>query len=203
MEYKHNFSMISSNNDADFDNEFTRLSEYDGEMIAVSKGIYQCFLGSKTIKYRIGVEVMDSSEIPDNDEAEIYVSLFLVPAFTCLCKEKREAIMNSFGLDAAAYKSDPDIYFHDAIEYGMTVLLEHRSYEYDALDLDSREKVVTDVLGDIASTYSAITGMIGFWLDRCVNRIGETGWDWLRILCNGVSHSTILKGIMKKLEKTT
>lgn len=199
MEYKHNFAGISSNGNVDFNDEFNIVNEYDGETIAVSKQEYKCYLGEKTINYRIAVRVQDGAEF--DQEGKMFVEVDLVPAFRNLHRAKRDEIVKYYGMDydenIATYgKKDDMTYYGDAVQDGLSVTLAYEQYDYD--DTKQYEKLQSNVMSDIANTYSCMTGLSGFFLDRPTNMLGMTGWDWLRQYCNNVSMTTILKDLKKR-----
>lgn len=204
MEYKHTFAGISSNEDIPFDKEFDIVNEYDDETIAVSKNEYQCYLGSKTVNYRIGVRIQDGAEF--EQDGKMFVQVELVPAFRSLHREKRDELLKYYGVDygnnLSKYgKKDDMTYYSDAIQDGLSVILANEEYEYDG-SLDYA-RLQDDVLSDIANTYSCMTDMSGFFLDRPTNMLGMTGWDWLRQYCNNVSMTTILKDLKKRYTTDT
>lgn len=202
MEYKHNFAGVSSNYDVDFNNEFIEVFDDCGESIYVTKDEYVCYLGSKTVYYRLALQIQDGAEFGSDNK--LYVNLFLVPSFRSLCKENRESVISFCGYDVNVYKEQLEeykkkdclFYFEDAIGYGFTVYLYEDSYDYK----DSAEfgEISKRIKSDLASVYTGITGMIGFFLDRPINRIGMDGWMWLRHICNNVKMSTITKELHKK-----
>lgn len=199
MEYKHTFAGISSNGDVPFNEEFDIVNEYDDETIAVSKNEYQCYLGSKTVNYRIGIRIQDGAEF--KQDGKMFVRVELVPAFRSLHREKRYELLKYYGVDygndLSKYgKKDDMTYYSDAMQDGLSVILAKEEYKYNG-SLDYA-RLQDDVLLDIANTYSCMTGLSGFFLDRPTNMLGMTGWDWLRQYCNNVSMTTILRDLKKR-----
>lgn len=206
MEYKHTFAGISSNGDISFDKEFDIVNEYDDETIAVSKNEYQCYLGEKTINYRIVVRIQDGAEFDPEYEGKMFAEVCLVPAFRSLHREKRDGLIKFYGIDyngnMANYgKKDDMTYYSDAVQDGLSVTLAEEQYEYEG-PLDYA-RLQDDVLSDIANTYSCMTGLSGFYLDRPTNMLGMTGWDWLRQYCNNVSMTTIFRDLKKRYSNDT
>ena len=206
MEYKHTFAGISSNGDVPFDKEFDIVNEYDDETIAVSKNEYQCYLGSKTVNYRIAVRIQQGAELDPDYEGKMFVEVDLVPAFRSLHREKRDELIKFFGVDygdgIVNYgKKDDMTYYSDAVQDGLSVTLAEEQYEYK--DIADYAELETKIMNDIANTYSCMTGLSGFYLDRPTNMLGMTGWDWLRQYCNNVSMTTILKDLKKRYTNTT
>lgn len=202
MEYKHTFAGVSSNGNTDWEKEFDIVYDCGTEMIAVSKDEYKCYLGEKTINYRIGVQLDDSEEFNNDDPTYIVASMYLIPAYRNLSRDNREDIIKFAGdsmIDLKKYgKKDDLTYYQDVISYGTTVFLASDSCNYT--DRDDYEEKTNQIMNDIANTYNGVTGLIGFYLDRPTNMIGMTGWDWLRMHCNGVKMKTIMKDLKKRYE---
>lgn len=199
MEYKHNFAGISSNGDIPFNDEFDIVDDYGYELVAVSKDEYKCYLGSKTVNYRIAVRFQNGSEF--DMPGKMFVEVDLVPAFRSLHRKNRDDMIKNYayeyGSDPVKYgKKDDMRYYSDAVSYGMSVVLSNEEYDCDSED--EYDMIQNEVMADISNTYICMTGLSGFFLDRPTNMLGMNGWDWLRQLCNGVSMSTILKDIKKR-----
>ena len=205
MEYKHSFAGVSSNGGAKFFDNFNELYNYDGEFAAISKNEYQCFLGNKTINYRVGIEIMDDRSFESNEENKLYMTMYFVPCFRNIHKSKKNDLLGGVCEEEKSYygKREDTHYFVDAIDGGYTVLIHYEVFDCNTDDDEdiTRYPEAIKILDDIANTYNAITGLCGFYLDRCVNRIGETGWDKLRELCNGVKLDTIIKEIRKRYKE--
>lgn len=176
MEYKHNFAGVSSNSNIPVDKEFEIIYDNgDYELDAVSKREFQCYLGSKTINYRIGLQIQDGAEF--DSDGKMYVNLYLIPCYRNLHKKNKENFFASYAgglIDEKDYgKKDDMNYFQDAIWDGTYVVLHYETIDYDSSEdyLAKQQKI----LEDCANTYQAITGLIGFHLDRYQNRIGYTG----------------------------
>lgn len=202
MEYKHTFAGISSNGDIPFNEEFDIVNEYDDETIAISKNEYQCYLGNKTVNYRIAVRIQDGVEF--GQEGKMFVQVELVPAFRSLHRSKRDELLKyhgaDYGDDLSKYGKKDDLnYYSDAVQEGFSVTFANEEYEYEG-----NFSILQDtVMSDIANTYSCMTGLSGLYLDRSTNMLGMTGWDWLRQYCNNVSMTTILKDIKKRYTNST
>lgn len=200
MEYKHTFAGVYSNGNANWKDEFDTVYDWTEESLVVSKNEYKCYLGSKTVNYRLAIELQDSQEFDQDNPRYINVNMHLVPAFRNICREKRDDIIKFAGdanFDMEKYgKKDDLLYYQDAVSYGSTVPLYNQSYSID--DENDYENKINQILDDAANTYLGIAGMIGFYLDRPTNMLGMTGWDWLRQYCNNVSMTTILKDLKKR-----
>lgn len=200
MEHKHTFNGISSNSDFGFDDRFDVVYDSVEEIVAVSKEEYKCYLGSKTIHYRIGIQLSDAAWF--GESGVIYATVGLVPSYRCIPKDKREEFRNHRCDDDVNYgKKDDTDYFLDAVMEGYYTVLANERYEYDEDGENAVENKFNEIKSDIVNTYIGMTGLIGFYLDRSTNLLGMTGWDWLRIYCNGVKTQTIVKEIISKREK--
>lgn len=202
MEYKHTFAGISSNGTANWKDEFDIVCDYGTEMIVVSKEEYKCYLGEKTINYRIGVQLESSEEFNNDNPPYVVANMYLIPAFRNLSRNNRDDIVKFVGnstIDLNKYgKKDDLTYYQDVISYGTTVFLASQDKNYT--NKNEYDKNINSILNDIANTYTGITGLIGFYLDKPTNMLGMTGWDWLRMHCNGVKMKTIMKDLKKRYE---
>lgn len=194
MEYKHTFAGVSTQYDADWKDEFNLVFDSGYETIAVSKQEYKCYLGEKTISYRIGIELQDGAEF--DNSGNIYYTMCLVPAFRCLHRKERDDIMKYRYTDEKYGKPEDMSYYEDAILDGKYTVLHYGNSELK--ENEEFSDASEEILNNVASTYNGITGLIAFYLDRPTNMLGMNGWDWLRQLCNGASMSTILKDIKKR-----
>lgn len=180
---KHNIFGISSDGNKTITDNFHSLENYsDTTQTYVSKDVFQAYLGNKRIDFRLLVEVMDSVEYDDNLNV-INVQLNLVPDYKCLNKRFKEQVKNDIGGEGADYLKKIEMfeYLHGE---GIEVVLGYEAIPYterkdDVLHYDETKKA----LDAIANTYSAVGHMIGFWLDKPANRIGNTGWDYLSYFC--------------------
>jgi len=96
---------------------------------------------------------------------EPYVGeLLLVPQNRSLSKDVLKKIANSAGIE------DDEVDPFDKIIYGASIRLGDEETGVDPIQ----------VANELGKSAPAQAGLIGFALDRPVNRIGDTGWDNLR-----------------------
>jgi hypothetical protein len=195
--YKHTFCGSSSNYDRKFEDVFDIVFQ-DEEIIAVYKDTKRVYLGSKGIDLKLVLQIEDFSQY--SDEKCILSTLYYVPMFKNLHKDRKQSMLDSIGdpdLTMKEYADNP-MYYFDAVSDGLTIYLcqEKREYESD----EEYKEVLEKLKADITNTCWGYMGLIGFYLNRPVNRIGENGWDYLRQFCNGVKMQTILKELKKRYE---
>ena len=192
-EYKHKFAGISSNDDKPFEDVFDVI-ERNYQTICISKNSGVAYLGSKTIQFKVVVDIQDMSEYDDNKE--IYTAIYIVPFYKNLHKHNREKLFGEVCDDISEKEyADSKWYYTDALDYGMSVFLTQEGRKYRK---NTYNKVIETIKGDIANTSSAYLGLIGFYLDKPINRIGMNGWDYLRQYCNNVKMTTIIKELKKR-----
>lgn len=107
-------------------------------------------------------------------EGRIYYSLELVPCADSLCEKKRNDIISSCGCE------DEEISIYDIVSYGCSVSMGCESVESEEID-----ERYFDL---IASVFETTDRLRGFYLDKYVNRIGNTGWDLLEDFINGIPY---------------
>ena len=107
----------------------------------------------------------------DYCEGKIFYMLNLVPCANSLNKAKLESVASCSGVD----ESEVNIY--DICAYGCSVMMGCESVESEDVD--------EHYLNVIASVFESVDRLRGFYLDKYVNRIGNTGWDLLDDFVNG------------------
>jgi hypothetical protein len=78
--------------------------------------------------------------------------------------------------DREFYKNNTDALLPDIISYGFGITLRSETVE--------NPEDVEDKVNSAIAVRHGVSGLIGFELDRYVNRIGNTGWDLLADYCN-------------------
>ena len=137
--------------------------DYDIEQYYLSLEEYE---HPDDFKFKIAIQVMDAYAMTGDDELEgkYWVTLYLIPK---LKGEERVEMISDIG-----YKDpDEDLIYIESLSYGYNIQLNNELVEESEVNKYIEEFVVE---GDIVPTLS------GFYLDRYVNRIGDTGWDRLR-----------------------
>lgn len=145
---------------------------YDNTLI--SKETFTVELESKDIQLHLYIQDIDMAEYDDTKEHVIEIGV--VPDFESLSEKHQEDILSQFiEEDREYFKNNTGELLSDIIQYGLGVTLRCETVE-------NPEDVEDKINSAIAVRY-AITGLIGFELDRYVNRIGNTGWDMLNEYC--------------------
>lgn len=112
----------------------------------------------------------------DGEEVDAdYYSLYLVPVVACVPDSKIKDVASTFGFeDEPVEKLRTMLTEVDLVEYGLGVFLG----EYDKESSDQWDE---DALNGFATIVPSIDFMRGFWLDRPMNAVGMTGWDFLEM----------------------
>lgn len=193
-EYKHKFAGVSSNDDRKFEDEFIEVFRDSGQIVAVSKKTQRVGLGSKNIDLRLVVNIEDWYRY--SDKSNFIATLAFVPVFKHLHKDRRKNFLESVGLDITEKEYADDLmYYFDAVNEGTEIYLCQEEREYTK---DNYDTVLENMKADIANTTGGYYGLVGFYLDKAVNRIGMNGWDYLRQYCNDVKMSTIIKELKRR-----
>lgn len=128
------------------------------------KQVYQSeVLSNGQFKYRIFVTVLDYEQCSDLKGYGVDVEIS--KAFTSLSKKQKESVKSSLCTDKP---SD-----YDVCDYGYRAIL------------DGEKEVITNRLKAIGAAKKYMEKadlyktMIGFYLDKRQNMIGNTGWDFL------------------------
>lgn len=126
--------------------------------------------------YKFCVEVIDLDEACGDDKYGIELSL--VPMFGSLNKKKQDSILSSCCIE------ENEVNTYDIHQYGCSVPLGFVEIDNEGVSYD-KCKGVQSALAAIANVFESINGLRGFFLDKCVNGIGTTGWDLLNDYING------------------
>lgn len=171
---KYEFSGISTEQFNKNDRETKFTETYDGTLIENEP--FTVELDSKEVKLHLYIEDTDMSEYDDTKEHIITIGI--VPAFESLTEEHQKDILGQFTEEDQEYfKNHTEELLQDCILYGFAITL--------------RSETVTDLrklkhtINSAIAVRSGVKGLIGFELDRYVNRIGNTGWDFLSDYCEG------------------
>jgi hypothetical protein len=74
---------------------------------------------------------------------------------------------------------------YDIVSYGIRVTLGAETIKQNGKYWDECEPL-QESLNAIANVYDTVNSLLGFYLDKYVNRIGNDGWDLLQDFINGV-----------------
>ena len=145
---------------------------YNG--VLVEKEPFTVELDDKEVQLHLYIEHIDMSEYKDTDDQ--IISIGVVPAFESLSEKHQEDILSQFtDEDQEYFKNHTDELLQDSISYGFGITLRSETVKED--DVENK-------INSAIAVRHAVSGLIGFELDRYVNRIGNTGWDLLADYCN-------------------
>lgn len=168
---KYEFDGISTEyyNPQDKDNF---VEYFDGMFI--EKSNFTVELEDKEVKLHLYIQDTDLSEFEDSTDHVI--SIGVVPSFESLSKEKQQSILDQFSPEEQeSIKSDAIGLLFEVVNYGYCITL----HNVTVSDTDKIEHTIESAI----AVRSAVSGLIGFELDKMVNRIGNTGWDYLDDYC--------------------
>jgi hypothetical protein len=115
-----------------------------------------------------GIEAYRYEDEKDHSVKTFY-TLYMIPTFNSLSKNKQNDIIESFDID------EPNIM--DVFNYGISIVLASENI------IGEDDKSIID---KIASIIDAIDSFRGFYLDKAQNRIGTDGWMMLDDYINDV-----------------
>ena len=119
-------------------------------------------------------------------EGNMFYSLSLVPMPSSLHSSCLFKVMDCSGLEDV---NDVDVY--DVFSYGYYLIFGSEMEE-------KRSKVNKSLMNLIANVYGTMNEMRGFYFDRCVNRVGTTGWMMLDEYIHGKSSWKATQEMLKK-----
>ena len=114
--------------------------------------------------------VINGDAYCDRGKIHRFYNLYLVVCPKSLCKEKLEDVLDCCGISA------DEANCCDVVDYGILVPMGDVEFEFDE---DNDEGWNDEVLNNIANVFETINGLRGFYLDKPMNRLGNTGWDLL------------------------
>lgn len=173
-EYKYNFcGMYTDSLTEKTKNLFKEY--YDN--ILISKKSFRLELNSKNIDVYTCIETLDMSEYSENDNSCI-VTIGIIPSFNSLSEKNKAVIISEFDDDDKEFLlQHSEQLLPDILNYGFSIPLFEETVEPSLLDY---------TINSAIAIHSAVEGLIGFNLDRIINKIGNTGWDFLSDYCEDV-----------------
>lgn len=111
-------------------------------------------------------ETLDMEEMVRNPPDKYSTTLYLVPEE--ISEEHKEDVMTSMGITEEMWENK-NVRVSTIADYGLGVPVWSQSGED-----------ISEISEDADSTAPAIQGLVGFFLDKPINRIGSTGWDVLK-----------------------
>ena len=166
---KYEFSGMSTDNYTDI-KEFIEYQD-NGLMIETVPFIVE--LENKEVELYLYIEDLDMAEF--DTTTDHVISIGVIPSFDSLSEKNKEAILDQFmPEDRERMLEDKEGLLFDIFLYGM-----HVSLKAETVDESEAEHKVQSAI----ACRHAVSGLIGFDLDRYQNRIGNTGWDFLSSYC--------------------
>ena len=157
-----------------FSDKFDVEYDDDGHFTAVSKKTFRHEDDELTFDYKYVIEIVDMKAYGDGND--IYAELYLMPTPEALHPHAQEQIMSFCGVDEIG-----DISYMDMIAYGGSgVSMAIESWKDEEAINPLEDEKCKQVLDNIATLFESIDRMRGFYIDKCWNVIGSTGWDVLR-----------------------
>lgn len=119
------------------------------------------------------------------------VNLQIVPTADSTKPAAKDKLASTYGANRDEFTPEMTVGYGSGIPIDPESITDEESPAADDLDIESTGKQVSFTSWEDAEKYvenhipgkaPAIAGLVGFYLDRPINRIGETGWDRLREL---------------------
>lgn len=180
--YAHSFNGTRFNtlDKSILDKDFTCI-DLDDSKFYVTKKTYQHREDVIEFDYKYLIEVMDM-RCYDESPAPAIVSLYLVPTFDSWKAKDIEDFRTFIGLDEEDFATDKasDTLYSDVPSYGHNLLMGSDKVDdlADEETLDSER--VMEMVHSCANILMSVDGLLGFYLDRPQNRLGTSGWDYLK-----------------------
>lgn len=166
---KGSFAGITGEGTETFDDHFNS-TDYGSKLVCESKKTFKHKEDGLNFDYKYVVFIEDLGEYDSEWEGQVLIELKLVVMPKSLNKKKKDEVASCSGIAAK------DVTVIDIAEYGFYVPLGREQFHVTSSDL-MKSKRAQQVLTAIASIYEMLDAMIGFYLDRPINRMGTTGWD--------------------------
>lgn len=147
--------------------------EYQDNELIIETVPFTVELEDKEVELYLYIEDLDMSEF--DTVTDHIVSIGVIPSFDSLSKDNQESILNQFmPEDRERMLEDKESLLFDIFLYGY-----HLALRIESVKEEDAEKTVESAI----AVRHAVSGLIGFELDRHMNRIGNTGWDFLDNYC--------------------
>lgn len=167
---KFEFDGMSTDNYVDI-KEFL---EYQDRELIIETVPFTVELENKEVELYLYIEDLDMSEY-DTSTTDHVISIGVIPSFDSLSEKNKEVILEQFmPEDRERMLEDKESLLFDIFFLGMHVLLKAETVN----ESEAEHKVESAI-----ACRHAVSGLIGFELDRYMNRIGNTGWDFLNNFC--------------------
>lgn len=160
------FNIQFENSPIKVDEKFNEVYNDSDNAFFVSKNVFTHEDDGLTFDYQYAIEGIWC-------DGKIFYSLMLVPCPKSLTRNKLQSVADFCGVDSE------DVTIYDICTYGCYVIMDNECIECNEI-----EDKYFDL---IASVLSTIDRLHDFYLDKCINRIGNTGWDMLYDYVKGVN----------------
>ena len=171
---KYKFSNMKTNMLADKTKQ--EFKEYHSGLW-INTHPFKVELDTKEVDLHLYIDITDMSEFTD-DSDECMVTLGVIPGFNSLTDSCQETILNQFTDEyRERLLKDKEYLLMDILYYGYTIPLHDETVKSDNL---------RNTIDSAMAVSPCIKGLIGFELDRTLNRIGNTGWDLLSNYCEDI-----------------
>ena len=158
---KHSIFGISFDNAININDKFDCIMDDGDEVVYESKDTFLHEEEDLTFEYKYLIRTCIL------DDERVAYSLILVPNFYSLAKKWQEDVLDMTGLEDGDDVTPMDIEMEGmGITFGNEV--------FDGTETDEM------LLNCAATACELMDRLRGFYLDKCINRIGTTGWDWLK-----------------------
>lgn len=155
--------------------EWDCLMEYDEEAYFVTKKTYFHEEEDFSFNYKYVVEFMETYPSDTDEESKLFISLLMVPLPESLPQKTITKIREYYDLS-----EEDEIYLDMIIENIQCPVLQHNSANFEVKEMWTKDKNVNNFLCGATHSLIFIDRMRGFSLDKCENRLGTTGWDYLK-----------------------
>lgn len=153
---------------------FECVRDNDEELIYLSKKKYEHREEGLNFDYRYMISVLSMGEFVEEikEDSAYCIEVYLVVSPDYLHEKVRSEIENFTG----GYCEYVDI-----LEYGLGVRMLYEDKTYS-------EDVMYEIINNVSCLIDPVNSFRGFYLDRFVNRAGNTGWDLIKNCLDGVSY---------------
>lgn len=188
--HKYNFCGISTNNELTDKIKGIFEEYYDGTLI--KREPFKVYLDTKEVTLHTYIETTYMSEYSDDDNNYI-VTLGVIPDFNSLTEKHKENIIDQFDDDDKKYMlQHKEALLKDILDYGFSIPLHSATVEPDVLE---------HTVNSAIAVHYGVEGLIGFDLDKALNRIGNTGWEFLSAYCEGAELLQLAMNRFKEANK--
>ena len=174
---KHEIFGISTDMDIKFDEKFEVIYDSGETMVAQSKETFTHEDDGLKFNYKYVIEIQDGNTCDGEDD--YFIDLMVVPTYDSLGNKHKKCVLEYGSVEEC------DVNIYDVVTEGFSLSIGSKSLPTDGTPMDEHEGVLS-VLDSIASVFELINSMRGFYFDRYVNRMGNTGWDFLNDYINDI-----------------